>query len=277
MEIPCHSHVRTFLTRWSNWRVFKCHFCGLRQKGKAAEGAVTDSRGRRPFTARHGSFPGLAALQTQKLHTDHHLQISATGLSPMNFSYDFLKSLLLLASTRSSSINCHSPIMPYIIKALLFVLNLAISASSPSPCVMRMVIHLLFPVQLPCTIDDFTEFYLIPSQSSLCKLKSPQWLRPCSCPTCLSFPPSAIVTLASSALNSQCWVPEAVQGTEGTVPGHSSVPGLLAVPFLSLHLCREDFSQKIIHTASSIFSQISNLGWITCEFEALRFFFLHCI
>lgn len=275
METPWHSHVGHFVPDGATEGLLNVISVDW---GKATEEPVTDSRGRRPFAAKHGLFPGLAALQTQKLHPHHQLQNPAIGLSQMNFSCDFPQSLLLLASTRSPCIKYHGPIMPYIIKALLFVFNLAISASPPILCVLRMVIHLLFPVHLPCNIDGFTEFYLIPSQSSLCKLKSPQWLRPCSCPTCPFFLPPAIAALASSALSSHCWVPEAVQGIQRAVPGHSS--GLLAVPFLPLYLCWEDFSQKIIHAASSIFSQVtvSNLGQIICEFEAwVISFFLHCV
>lgn len=119
--------------------------------GKATEEPVTDSRGRRPFAARHGSFPGLAALQTQKLHPHHQLQNPSIGLSQMNSSCDCPQSLLLLASTRSPHIKYHSPIMPYIIEALLFVFNLAISASPPILC-FEKVIHLsslfTFPVSL---------------------------------------------------------------------------------------------------------------------------------
>lgn len=129
METPCHSHIRTFLTRWSNRRAFLC----LRKKGKAAEEAVTHSRGRRPFTARHGFFPGLAALQTQKLHPHHQLwnlqQVYSQWTSPVTSLNHFF--FWPLQDHPVSSATVQSPLYN---KALLFVLNLAISASPPIPC-----------------------------------------------------------------------------------------------------------------------------------------------
>lgn len=201
-------------------------------------------------------FPRVSSTPNPEAASTSSASKPCNSSIPIDLSCDFLKSLLPSASTRSPCIKCHSSITPYIIQALLFVLNLAISASPPC---CSLCYENGDSSALPCSpaIDDFTEFYLIPSQSSLCKLKSPQWLRPCSCPTCPFFFPSATAALASCALSSHCWVPEAVQGTEGAVPGHSSAPGLLAVPLLSLYLCWEDFSQKTIHTASSISSQVS--------------------
>lgn len=128
METPCHSHIRTFLTRWSNRRAFLC----LRKKWKATEEAVTHSRGRRPFTARHGFFPGLAALQTQKLHPHHQLwnlqQVYSQWTSPVTSLNHFFWPL---QDHPVSSATVQSPLYN---KALLFVLNLAISASPPIPC-----------------------------------------------------------------------------------------------------------------------------------------------
>lgn len=154
----------------------------------------------------------------------------------MNVSNYFLRSLLLLASTTSSCNERHGLIMHRIKKALLFVLNLVISTSaskflcyensdssvvprSPSSYhwrFYRVLSHPLSVKSLQAEESSVIQSLLLQNLSIL--------------------EPVCHVGFACSAPSSRWWAAEAMPGTEGAVPQHSAVSGLLAVPFLLLYL-----------------------------------------
>lgn len=144
------------------------------------------------------------------------------------------------------------------------------------------MIHLLFPVHLPCIINNFTVL------SHPLSVKPLQAEEPsgslCSCRTCPSFSPSVILVLLVLLY------PLAVERLKPCRAWREQYHGIAALlgclPFLSYyyisrHISAEIiFLRKIIHTASGIFSSSDNIQFrsYACELEAwVIFFSLHCI